>query len=420
MSVWSAYPSPPPAYPSPPFSSSTSPNVFEDRLQLTTPTTPPTPRTPNSKLNPAAPPPLPGKRPYTERIDRKQPKAKKPKAARKLNFEESDFNKSPVHGTIIRDTLPVPNHRSEDGTKTSNELTFGSDTNKDKPKLSGGEYVCKLCTEQYTDPLSLAQHKCSRIVHEVYRCPECDKVFNCPANLASHRRWHKPRPNKSASPTNPRVIAAATPTSKDSAAKLYEQATNPDYSQLSDQSSDVTSVISTSSLSGSESSRSTPSPGSQQSRNNEGHYYNCNQCSKKFRRPANLRKHMQTHGENNTHPCQYCGQVFSSLTSRAKHMMTHHHTMTTPTPNIQQEVTGSQLSPRYDASCHICGGIFENQDALERHSRLHNVSEVYPCKFCSSMFPSSSGLTRHINKEHTSENRQVLMLNHQMPTSITV
>ena len=24
-------------------------------------------------------------------------------------------------------------------------------------------------------------------------CPECDKTFNCPANLASHRRWHKPQ-----------------------------------------------------------------------------------------------------------------------------------------------------------------------------------------------------------------------------------
>lgn len=37
------------------------------------------------------------------------------------------------------------------------------------------------------------------------------KVFNCPANLASHRRWHKPRPNNQqklasgASPTKPKI-----------------------------------------------------------------------------------------------------------------------------------------------------------------------------------------------------------------------
>jgi len=61
-----------------------------------------------------------------------------------------------------------------------------------------GDYACMLCCERFCDAFQLAGHNCSGIVHIEYRCPECSKIFNCPANLASHRRWHKPPRNSQA------------------------------------------------------------------------------------------------------------------------------------------------------------------------------------------------------------------------------
>lgn len=120
------------------------------------------------------------------------------KAVRKLNFDED--KSSPVSGTVIRELGPDENLvvRKGDIDPAFNIVEVTEEAKNELAKIQNhiGDYICRLCQQLYEDAFGLAQHRCSRIVHIEYRCPECDKVFNCPANLASHRRWHKPRLDK--------------------------------------------------------------------------------------------------------------------------------------------------------------------------------------------------------------------------------
>ncbi|KAF7259531.1 hypothetical protein EG68_02732 [Paragonimus skrjabini miyazakii] len=80
-----------------------------------------------------------------------------------------------------------------------------------------GPYNCRLCGEEFGDAFKLAGHRCPCIAHTDYRCPECEKVFNCPANLASHRRWHKPKS------TEPDVMRSASTSQLNSLSRKSRQ-----------------------------------------------------------------------------------------------------------------------------------------------------------------------------------------------------
>ncbi|XP_058823253.1 zinc finger protein 860-like [Topomyia yanbarensis] len=124
-------------------------------------------------------------------------KERRTKAARKLKFDEETT--SPVSGTIIISLEEVINseipRESGDIDPQFNLVEISDEVRAELATIPNviGAYNCKLCRLEFEDAFGLAQHRCACIVLLEYRCPECSKRFNCPANLASHRRWHKPR-----------------------------------------------------------------------------------------------------------------------------------------------------------------------------------------------------------------------------------
>ncbi|XP_029453319.1 insulinoma-associated protein 2 [Rhinatrema bivittatum] len=357
---------------------------------------------------------LPGMRGPARDLAERRGKAsvKKPKVMRKLAFAD-EVTTSPVLGLKIKAEDPECKARPPR-----------------EHRAPLGEFICQLCKEQYPDPFALAQHKCSRIVRVEYRCPECDKIFSCPANLASHRRWHKPRPGLSAeSPAHkgqqlpvaaadqaaregkenssrafpggnaqqraggqgadqhqPSADSSRPPGKAPAAADQHQQPANSSHCP------DAPLVCSP--YGANHAARATLPP--IQGAGAELDVFVCPYCHKKFRRQAYLRKHLATHEasrppsygqlerEQITFPCHLCGAHFPSADIRDKHQLWH---------AVREELLLPAL------------GQEEGHRVAEGEQQ-----QIFSCKHCPSTFFSSPGLTRHINKCHPTENRQVLLL----------
>lgn len=293
--------------------------------------------------------------------DKKGKSPKKTKATRKLNFDED--KSSPVSGTIIRELVDGEEPlvvRKGDIDPAYNVVEVTEEAKAEIAKIDNkiGEYVCRLCKELYDDAFGLAQHRCSRIIHVEYRCPECDKVFNCPANLASHRRWHKPKggANGSSKVTNDHSKSSSIENLND---KTKIQLSQPSTSKAS--LNDEIVVTEDENID-----------------DKETEIHDCPICFKSFKRLAYLRKHLLTHRreiEENDSIVQPIPQKYP-LHHQISQPISHHlkpTSITHPHPHISHGsiLSPPMLSPQYSPTetlkCHLCHLAFFTPTALAIH-----------------------------------------------------
>ncbi|XP_067642691.1 uncharacterized protein nerfin-1 [Eurosta solidaginis] len=190
-------------------------------------------------------------------------KLTKNKATRKLKFDEE--TSSPVSGTIIRPLEDITDgnvhYSNGDIDPKYNIVEITEETKAELAAIKNviGDYICKLCRIKFDDAFGLARHRCACIVLLEYRCPECGKQFNCPANLASHRRWHKPK----------KTDANGSGGGGAGARKENRNTTNSQTASAKPKQTDTTTDLP----------------------------YPCEICGKRFKRLAYLRKHQQIHNK---------------------------------------------------------------------------------------------------------------------------
>ncbi|CAF0930709.1 unnamed protein product [Rotaria sordida] len=163
------------------------------------------------------------------------------KKKKKTSLSSSlNINESPIAGTRITEWEEYEKWKEIRGDiePTMNYVEITPEAIEELRKIKNiiGDYICQLCKVKYENAFALAMHKCPRVVHIEFRCPECDKTFNCPANLASHRRWHKPQTSLSSNET-----AKQTPSSSSSSTQKSITNKHPRCSSRSDSRSTNTS-----------------------------------------------------------------------------------------------------------------------------------------------------------------------------------
>uniref|UniRef100_A0A1Y1JYE7 C2H2-type domain-containing protein n=1 Tax=Photinus pyralis TaxID=7054 RepID=A0A1Y1JYE7_PHOPY len=115
-------------------------------------------------------------------------------------------------------------------------------------------------------------------------------------------------------------------------------------------------------------------------------WYICSFCTKEFKKPSDLIRHIRVHTREKPFKCKQCDQAFSLKSTLTHHLNTH--------------LTETQYK------CIVCSKAFASMSALNMHRRRHDLNpgkhrthHRYKCPVCAKIFNSSCIMKMHM-KSH--------------------
>ncbi|XP_067651167.1 zinc finger protein 236-like isoform X1 [Haliotis asinina] len=106
-------------------------------------------------------------------------------------------------------------------------------------------------------------------------------------------------------------------------------------------------------------------------------WHQCTYCSKEFKKPSDLVRHIRIHTHEKPYKCTQCFRAFAVKSTLTAHIKTH--------------------SGIKDYVCNVCNKLFSTQGSLKVHVRLHTGAKPFDCPHCDKKFRTSAHRKSHIH-----------------------
>ncbi|XP_041376964.1 zinc finger protein 236-like [Gigantopelta aegis] len=127
-------------------------------------------------------------------------------------------------------------------------------------------------------------------------------------------------------------------------------------------------------------------------------WHQCTYCSKEFKKPSDLVRHIRIHTHEKPYKCTQCFRAFTVKSTLTAHLKAH--------------------SGIKDYKCDECDKLFSTQGSLKVHVRLHTGAKPFECTHCNKTFRTTAHRKAHTMshfRDSTVERRPRRPFRHKRP-----